>query len=139
MKTVLFLLPLLLLMNCVNLEVINTSVEGSEIEKNIESVKPEDVVIYRTMKPDDMQNYKESGVIVLRGDNPDITEIFKLFREEAGKRGVVYIVDFGLKCNLETRTRTVSSYTAKGGYSSRTETYTVTAYSATGTLLRRKK
>ena len=131
-------LPLTLLA-CVNIQTIptaETTLSGGVV---LESIAPSEVIIYRSVKPGDMSKFREIGIVVLRGESPEFNIIFKLIRDEAAKQGAEYVVDFKLKCNLETRTVVTWDMLPTGGSVMRTMTVTVFAYTATGTLLSRRK
>ncbi|MBN1797747.1 MAG: hypothetical protein JW822_04160 [Spirochaetales bacterium] len=131
-------LPLTLLA-CVNIQTIPTA--EIKISEGVmsEPIAASDVIVYRSVKPGDMSRYLEIGIVVLRGDNPELDIIFKLIRDEAAKQGAVYVVDFKLKCNPETRSMVVTNFNPDGSMTTSVMTYEVIAYTATGTLLSRRK
>jgi hypothetical protein len=125
--------------SCANIQTIPTSQADVTVTMNLKPIDPEQVKIYKSSAPPDIDKYREIGVVVLRGDGPVISDIFDLIRKEAAEQGAEYVLDFTLKGNLETRTQVNTSTDVFGNLVTYISTYTVIAYTATGTLFARSK
>jgi hypothetical protein len=90
------------------------------------------------MQPVDIEEYEEIGIMVMNGEDPKIDYIYNQIRKKAAKTGAKYVLDFALKCKKETRTTTRSKTDLNGNTTWVTETETVIAYTATGTLFSRR-
>lgn len=133
-----FIILSILFIGCTNIQTIPTAETKIDNKINISPISPEEVLIYRSSKPADIEDYKEIGIVVLRGENPEIDKIYKLIRKEASKQGAKYVLDFKLKGNLESRSRTTTSTSPEGVTTTSTQYYTVIAFTATGTLFTRR-
>ena len=137
-RTVIVALYGFLLFGCVNIQTIRTNPSDLDLELS-DNLQYDEVEIYRSIKPDDLSDYYEIGIVILRGDNPKIDAIYEQLRIEAAKQNAHYIIDFKLKINQEYRTELVTTTNADGTSTTSTRIIQILVYTATGTLFGRIK
>jgi len=123
---------------CARVEVVPLSVGWEGLQQKFTPTPLEQVKIFRSTKPN-LDDYQEMGVITVKGEGPNIEEIYQLLRKKASDSGAHLVVDFKLKTKLENRTMTHTTTTPQGAVSTYNTNVQVLTYTAAGTLLRRKK
>lgn len=130
---------LAVLFSCSSPQVILSKIDENNLKKSYPRVPTAQVIIYRTKKPLDLENYEELGTIILTGDGPRIDYIYSKIRAGAGKHGAHFVVDVKLTATWETRTQWVQQMDGTGKAYIVPRNTQVIAYTAAGTLLRRKE
>ena len=118
--------------------VTTVQLANSKAARSYASVPNEQVVIYRKTKLNPM-DFEEIGMTTVRGSSPQIDKVYEYVRDEAGKQGAQYVTDFAMKVEEVTYPVSNTSCDGKGNCHTTTTTATRLDYTASGTLLRRKK
>lgn len=130
---VILLLLISVTYGCARIEVVDTGMMSDDV---LEPTKASDIFIYRSQKPD--WKYKEIGLVSVNGIN-DINVIYNMIREESSAKGAHGVIGFDIESEEITTTTTSTSCLPQGGCSTTTVLNTTVVYTASGTLILRKR